>query len=85
LVASVDPVFVEQFHRSLELGEDSDISIRGTDGILRASFGFKKPPLQMTGVVTKALASAPNGHLWGEGAVDVLAAWSLTVLSLTTR
>lgn len=70
LVASVDPVFAEQFHRSLKLGEDSDISIRGRDGILRASYGFKKPPVKMTPVIAAALASAPDGHIWGEGAVD---------------
>jgi methyl-accepting chemotaxis protein len=70
LVASINPAFAEIFYKSVTLGEHSNISIRGFDGILRASYGFINPPIKMTKVVADALAHAPNGHIWGGGAVD---------------
>jgi diguanylate cyclase (GGDEF)-like protein len=70
LSAQVDPRFVEQFSRTLKLGPGSNISLRGTDGIFRASYGFAKTPEQTTPVMASALAQAPEGYFWGEGRAD---------------
>jgi len=70
ITGQVDPLFAEQFSQTLKLGPGSNISIRGLDGVLRASFGFVKPPVQSTGVMKEALTHARNGHFWGGGAAD---------------
>jgi hypothetical protein len=70
LSAQIDPGFVEQFSRTLSLGPGSNISLRGFDGILRASYGFEKAPEQMTAVMENALAHAPAGYFWGGGEAD---------------
>jgi two-component system, sensor histidine kinase len=70
LAGQVDPTFVEQFSRTLKLGPDSNISVRGFDGVLRASYGFAKAPEQTTSVMASALAHAPEGYFWGRGQAD---------------
>jgi diguanylate cyclase (GGDEF)-like protein len=70
ITGQVDPQFAEQFSQTLKLGPGSNISIRGFDGVLRASYGFVKPPLQSTAVMQEALTHARNGHFWGGGAAD---------------
>ena len=71
LVASIGPDFVEQFSRALKLGPDSNISVRGLDGDLRASYGFSKAaPLKATPAMLTALAQASSGHFWSFGAAD---------------
>jgi diguanylate cyclase (GGDEF)-like protein len=70
LSAQVDPRFVDQFSRTLKLGPGSNISLRGADGIFRASYGFAKTPEQTTPVMASALAQAPEGYFWGEGRAD---------------
>ena len=61
---------MEQFSRTLKLGPGSNISLRGFDGIFRASYGFAKTPEQTTPVMANALAQAPEGYFWGEGRAD---------------
>lgn len=70
MVASLNPNFVEEFYKSMKLGKDSNLSIRGFDGVIRASFGFGAPPVIMSKEMSQALALAPNGHFWGHGAQD---------------
>src|ERR1700722_6753198 len=70
ITGQVDPRFAEQFSQTLKLGSGSNISIRGLDGVLRASYGSVKPPVQSTSVMKEALTHAPNGHFWGGGAAD---------------
>ena len=70
ITGQVDPLFAEQFSQTLKLGRGSNISIRGLDGVLRASYGFVKPPVQSTAVMKEALTHARNGHFWGGGAAD---------------
>ena len=70
ITGQVDPLFAEQFSQTLKLGPGSNISIRGLDGVLRASYGFVKPPVQQTAVMKEAMTHAPNGHFWGGGAAD---------------
>jgi diguanylate cyclase (GGDEF)-like protein len=70
LSAQVDPGFVEQFSRTLKLGPGSNISLRGFDGIFRASYGFAKTPERTTAIMASALAQAPEGYFWGSGQAD---------------
>jgi diguanylate cyclase (GGDEF)-like protein len=70
LSAQIDPDFVEQFSRTLKLGPGSNISLRGFDGVLRASYGFEEPPEHMTPVMADAIAHAPEGYAWGGGQAD---------------
>ena len=70
LSGQIDPHFVEQFSRTLKLGPGSDISVRGFDGVLRASYGFVEPPQQTTPAMTNALAQSPEGYFWGGGRID---------------
>ena len=70
MVVSLDPDFVQEFDKSMKLGKDSDLSIRGFDGVMRASFGFETPPTKMSGPMKEALVRAPDGHFWGNGAQD---------------
>jgi methyl-accepting chemotaxis protein len=70
MVASLDPKFVEEFYQSMKLGQDSNLSVRGFDGVIRATFGFGAPPVKMAEVTAKALTQSPNGYFWGNGAQD---------------
>ena len=70
MVASLNPNFVEEFYKSMKLGKDSNLSIRGFDGVIRASFGFGAPPVTMSNEMSQALALGPNGYFWGHGAQD---------------
>jgi methyl-accepting chemotaxis protein len=72
IVTSIDPGFVEQFHHSIKIGEHSEISVRGLDGVIRASFGYSKPTNteNMPKPLSEALARAPEGYFWGGGALD---------------
>ena len=70
IVSSIDPKFAQQFYQSIELGDQSSISVRGLDGVIRAAYGFSTPPTAMTSEMSAALARAPSGHFWGSGAVD---------------
>jgi methyl-accepting chemotaxis protein len=68
LSASLDPKLLVEFYQSMKLGDESDITVRGTDGVLRASFGA--PPAKMSEVMVDALTRAPNGFFWGHSAQD---------------
>jgi diguanylate cyclase (GGDEF)-like protein/PAS domain S-box-containing protein len=70
VTASIDPDFAQQFWRSLDLGLQSNVSIRGLDGELRASYGFRTPPTKTTPVMAANRAAAPEGYFWGQGAAD---------------
>src|SRR5580658_3522685 len=68
ITGQVNPLFAEQFSQTLKLGSGSNISIRGLDGVLRASYGFVRPPEQQTAVMKEAMTRARDGHFWGGGA-----------------
>jgi diguanylate cyclase (GGDEF)-like protein len=70
LSGQLDPGFVEQFSRTLKLSSGSNLSLRGFDGVLRASYGFMEPPEQMRPVMARALAEAPEGYFWGDSQID---------------
>ena len=44
IVASIDPAFVERFYRSINLGAQEGITLRGLDGAIRASHGVSWSP-----------------------------------------
>ena len=68
LSASLDPNILIEFYRSMKLGDESDITVRGFDGVLRASFGA--PPAKMSELMSEAIARSPNGFFWGRRALD---------------
>ena len=73
IVASVNPVFAEQFYRSVKLGADSSVSLRGLDGAVRASYGLSVPidfNEKMPKGLSDMLPLAPEGYFWGEGKTD---------------
>jgi methyl-accepting chemotaxis protein len=73
IVAFINPGFAEQFHHSMKLGEYSGISVRGLDGVIRATYGLSAPNIfieRMPKVLSDALARAPEGYYWSGGAND---------------
>src|SRR5258708_16771783 len=57
IVASIDPAFVQAFHRSLNLGPHSGLDLWGLDGVMRASYGFSAQNTDIT--IPKLPADAP--------------------------
>ncbi len=73
IVASIDPVFVETFYRSVNLGAHSGVDLWGLDGIIRASYGFSAPNLDkntIPNVLADALKRASDGSFRGDAAID---------------
>lgn len=70
IVASIDPAFVEQFRDLMKLGDHSNVSMRGFDGVLRASSGFSTPPIHMSKVMADMLTRSSQGYFWGRGVQD---------------
>jgi methyl-accepting chemotaxis protein len=70
IVISIDPEFVEQFHHSMKLGEQSSIALFGLDGVTRAFYGFSAPPNNISERMSDALARTPAGYFWSGGALD---------------
>jgi methyl-accepting chemotaxis protein len=70
IVTSLDPNFLEEFHNSMKLGEHSNVSVRGFDGVIRSTVGFEHPPVKMSEAMSQALTRAPNGYFWGHGVQD---------------
>jgi methyl-accepting chemotaxis protein len=73
IVASIDPGFVERFYRSINLGTQEGITLRGLDGVIRASHGVvvsSAGEARMPVPLANALAKAPDGSFWGGAIVD---------------
>ncbi len=70
IVASIDPAFAKQFYESIKLGDQSDISLRGLDGVIRAAYGFSAQSVDTAQVMPGAPLEAANGSFWDGGAVD---------------
>jgi methyl-accepting chemotaxis protein len=72
IVASIDPAFVETFYRSVNLGPDSGVSLRGLDGVIRAASGFSAPAFDSNSAPKVSADAAPRaqGYYWGAGASD---------------
>jgi PAS domain-containing protein len=70
MVTSIDPNFLEEFHKSMKLGEHSDVSVRGFDGVIRSAVGFEHPPVKMSEAMSQALTQASGGYFWGHGEQD---------------
>jgi methyl-accepting chemotaxis protein len=67
LVASIDPGFAENFARSFKLGEQSVVTVRGLDGVIRATHGFMALTTSenMPKLLSEALTRSTTGHYWG--------------------
>lgn len=73
IIAAIDPAFAEQFYRSIKLGAQSLITLRGLDGVVRASHGFSSTNSfndKMPKRLSDSLARAPEGYFWGDGTAD---------------
>lgn len=73
IVASIDPAFVESFHHSINLGSQEGITLRGLDGVIRASHGVvvsSAGEARIPAPLASALAQAPEGSFWGGALVD---------------
>jgi methyl-accepting chemotaxis protein len=72
VVASMDPAFVEAFHRSLNLGAYRGLDLWGLDGVIRASYGFsaRNSDITIPKALADALARAPDGFFWGDSTRD---------------
>jgi diguanylate cyclase (GGDEF)-like protein len=73
IVAALDPGFVERFFGAVDLGPQGTALLRGLDGVILASHGFKGQVVGrqvMPAVVRDALARGPSGHYWGKGAIE---------------
>jgi diguanylate cyclase (GGDEF)-like protein len=73
IVAALDPGFVERFFGAVDLGPQSNALLRSRDGVVLASRGFKGQVVGrqiMPAALRDALARAPSGHYWGEGAIE---------------
>ena len=73
IVASIDPAFAEQFYHSINLGSRGGITLRGLDGVIRASYGFSAPTSDndnLPKVLSQAVARSPSGYFWGGREID---------------
>ena len=73
IVASIDPDFVARFYRSIDLGRQGSVNLRGIDGVVRASHGLAAPAIglrAMPPVLRDAIEKAPAGHFRGGEAAD---------------
>ena len=73
IVASIDPGFVERFYHSINLGAQEGITLRGLDGVIRASHGVVVSSAgeeRIPAPLANALAKAPEGNFWGGAIVD---------------
>jgi methyl-accepting chemotaxis protein len=73
IVASIDPAFVERFYHSINLGAQEGITLRGLDGVIRASHGVVVSSAgeeRIPAPLANALAKAPEGSFWGGAIVD---------------
>ena len=73
IAASVEATFVDKFFKNIDLGTRGTATLRGRDGVVRATYGFKDPSLGkvvMTPQFLDMLAREPSGMFWGGGAID---------------
>src|SRR5579859_666846 len=73
ITLSIDPVFIEPFYRSGNLGEHGTITIRNPDNVILAAQGFSGTVLGRKvglGMPVEGKPGAMSGHYWGGGAVD---------------
>jgi hypothetical protein len=73
IVAALDPGFVERFFAAVDLGPQSNALLRSRDGVVLASRGFKGQVVGrqiIPAAFRDALARAPSGDYWGQGAIE---------------
>jgi signal transduction histidine kinase/ActR/RegA family two-component response regulator/HPt (histidine-containing phosphotransfer) domain-containing protein len=75
IAASIEGNFIDKFFENIELGPYGTATLRGRDGVVRAShgFGFAASAVGRHLVPPQfrdALASGPRGIFWGGGGID---------------
>ena len=73
IAASIDPQFIGNFYKTIDVGEHGSVVLRNLNGIILASGGTIGPVTGrqiMQPALRDALANSPIGHYWGGGAVD---------------
>ena len=71
--AAVDPDFIGNFYKTIDIGPRANVVLRNLNGLILASAGTVVRTVGkqvMQPVLHQALAKSPNGFLWGAGAVD---------------
>jgi diguanylate cyclase (GGDEF)-like protein/PAS domain S-box-containing protein len=71
--AAVDPNFIGNFYKTIEIGAYGTVILRDLDGVILASAGTILPATGrqiMQPAFREALANSPTGFYWGVGAVD---------------
>jgi diguanylate cyclase (GGDEF)-like protein len=73
IVASLNPDFIQQFYETVDIGAHGNIMLRNLDGVILAARGAEHLTVGtkiLSPFLRDALAGAPIGHFWGEGATD---------------
>jgi len=71
--AALDPTFLANFYRSIDIGARGNVVLRDRDDVILASAGTVVPATGrqvLPPTLSEALERAPSGYLWGYGAVD---------------
>jgi len=73
VAASIDPLFIGSFYKTIDVGAHGSVVLRNLDGVILASGGTSTPAMGrqvMQPALREALAASPIGYYWGGGAVD---------------
>lgn len=73
IAASVDPEYLGNFYKTIDVGAHGSVILRDRDGVILASGGTAGPAMGrqvMQPALREALAHSPIGYYWGGGAVD---------------
>ena len=73
MVVSVDPDFIAQFYRAIDLGKQRAVILRNPDGVILAAQGVSGVTLDRElgpQPLFEALARSASGHYWADGVSD---------------
>ena len=73
IAAAIDPQFIANFYKTIDLGPRGSVLLRNLDGVILASDGTVGPTAGrqvMQPELRDALKVSPTGYYWGGGAVD---------------
>ena len=73
IAASIDPQYLGNFYKTIDVGEHGSVILRDPDGTILASGGVSGPAMGrqvMQQALREALAKSSIGYYWGGGAVD---------------
>ena len=73
ILLSIDPNFIQQFYKAVDLGAYGSIAIRNLDGVIMAAQGLPENTVGqriMPMTLAAALAQSPTGHYWTQSVFD---------------